>query len=139
MVDVFSSRKRSEIMSRVRSSGSIPEKTVARCIRRLGFFPKLNVKHLPGTPDICLPEIRKIIFVHSCFFHQHPGCRGSERPKTRRAYWTKKLDSNIRRDQRVRRQLNRMGWSVAVVWECQLKDHDRLRRRLKTFLRFQRK
>lgn len=134
MTDVFSARKRSEIMSHIRSTGTKPEKAVARMIRQLGYRPKLNVTDLPGSPDICIPSLRKVIFVHGCFFHQHAGCRGSHRPKSRKAYWNNKLDANIRRDRRVRRQLYRMGWSVAVVWECQIHYGDALMRRLSRFL-----
>ena len=134
MTDVFSRRKRSEIMSSVRSKDTGPEKTVAGLVRSLGHRPSLNVKKLPGTPDVVLPTIRKIIFVHSCFFHQHDGCRARQRPKTHKRFWNDKLDRNVKRDARVRRQLNRLGWSVAVVWECQLKDIERLRRRLEKFL-----
>lgn len=134
MVDVFSCRKRSEIMSRVKSSGTKPELAVLAIVRRLGRRPSRNVKGLPGTPDICIQPLKKAIFVNSCFFHQHKGCRASHRPTSNMAFWERKLDANVRRDRRVRRELNRMGWSVAVVWECRLKDQERLTRRLERFL-----
>jgi DNA mismatch endonuclease (patch repair protein) len=78
------------------------------------------VRDLPGRPDIVLPRYRTAIFVHGCFWHRHPGCRNSTMPSTRRDFWKKKFEENVKRDDRNRNALEDAGWSVAVVWECEL-------------------
>lgn len=121
-------------MSRVKSRNTSAEKQVRSLIHRMGFRFRLHVGDLPGEPDIVLPGRGKVVFVHGCFWHQHRGCRRSQRPSTNTEFWNAKLDGNTVRDARVQRQLRRLGWSVMVVWECELKDRDRLRRRIAHFL-----
>ena len=111
-----------------------PEMKVRRLTHAMGFRYRLHVKDLPGKPDIVFPGRKKVIFVHGCFWHQHSCPRGDRIPKTRRDYWEKKLGNNKRRDRRHRDALRRQGWKSLVVWECQLKDLDKLARRIKKFL-----
>ena len=87
----------------------------------LGFRYLVNVKHLPGSPDIVLPKYRTVIFVHGCFWHGHKDCKNASIPKTNTDFWTAKIARNQERDQVVWRQLEAKGWSVVIVWECQLK------------------
>lgn len=89
---------------------------------------------IPGRPDIVLRSRRAVIFVHGCFWHRH-GCRNGRRlPKSRVAFWRAKLEDNAARDTRTRARLSRDGWRVLVVWECQLRDVDKLAARLRAFL-----
>ncbi|MGH8025962.1 MAG: DNA mismatch endonuclease Vsr, partial [Pseudoxanthomonas sp.] len=84
---------------------------------------------LPGTPDIVLPAREAVVFVHGCFWHGH-ACKRAGMPKSRTEYWVPKIDANRRRDARKRRQLVSLGWKVVVVWECELKNPDKLERKL---------
>jgi DNA mismatch endonuclease (patch repair protein) len=100
----------------------------------MGYRYRLNDKRLPGKPDIVVPGRRKIIFVNGCFWHRHKNCPLARMPKSRKAFWGRKLEGNRLRDGRVKAALRRGGWSVATVWECQLASPDRLANRLRRFL-----
>ena len=112
---------RSALMSRVRTSGSAPERAVSSAIWRAGFRYRLNVKRLPGKPDIVFPRYRMAVFVNGCFWHNH-SCRKGRRPATNRDFWDPKLDRNVARDAANRRKLRKAGWRVYTVWECQLEQ-----------------
>lgn len=103
-------------------------------IHAMGFRFRLHRKELPGSPDIVLPRHRKVVLVHGCFWHQHPGCPAAARPGTRKPFWNEKLDQTISRDRRNLAELRNLGWDVAVVWECQTRDPDALSRLLGAFL-----
>lgn len=117
---------RSALMSRIRSSGTKPEIVVRRALHALSFRFRLHRRDLPGKPDIVLPKYKLAIFVHGCFWHQHPNCKLASRPKTRSEYWAPKLASNVARDRRHVRALGEMGWRVEIVWECETRDAKRL-------------
>jgi DNA mismatch endonuclease, patch repair protein len=133
-MDVFTTEQRSAVMRSVRSKDTKPEIVVRSLVHRLGFRFRLHRKDLPGAPDLVLPRLKKAILVHGCFWHQH-SCPASARPSSRRLYWDKKLDANVRRDRRNRRLLSNSGWVILVVWECQTKDLQRLEKRLARFLK----
>ncbi len=126
--------KRSEIMRRVRSKDTGPELLVRKITFALGFRYRLHKKDLPGKPDLVFQGKKKIIFIHGCFWHGHRCKRGSRTPKTNRDYWIKKITGNIERDKRHIEELNKQGWSVLIIWECETKDTDTLKKRLKNFL-----
>ncbi len=134
MSDTVNPTERSRIMAAVKSKGTTPEMAVRRLVHSLGFRYRLHVRELPGTPDIVLPRHRKIIEVRGCFWHMHT-CGRCRIPATRREWWTTKLKRNRQRDRRTRRQLKRLQWDVLVIWECQTRDSQRLRKRLVDFLR----
>ena len=135
MADVFTKAKRSRIMRAVASKDTTPEMQVRRAVHAMGYRYRLHVADLPGKPDLVFPRLRKVIFVHGCFWHQHRCRRGRRIPKSRRDYWEAKLARNVARDRSHRRKLRRDGWGVLVVWECQLKkDEDAVRQRLLDFL-----
>jgi DNA mismatch endonuclease (patch repair protein) len=119
--DIFSPEKRSEIMSRVRSTNTKPEITVRSFLHRLGYRFRLHRQDLPGKPDIVLPKYRLVIFVNGCFWHQHTGCKKATIPKNNRAFWEAKLWRNIERDKLVHKELKDKGWNVLVIWECEAK------------------
>ncbi len=107
-------------MSKVRSSDTKPE-WILRCgLHRLGLRYKLNNKALPGNPDLVFPTYRIAIFVHGCFWHRHPGCKDASMPNTNPGFWTKKFAENLERDARAVESLSNEGWTVLVVWECEL-------------------
>jgi DNA mismatch endonuclease (patch repair protein) len=134
MADVFSKEKRSWIMGRVRRRDTKPEIMVRSFVHRMGYRFRIHRRELPGSPDILLPRHGKAIFVHGCFWHGHKRCPRSKRPTTSKPFWNKKLDGNVGRDERFRRALQRMGWKVLVVWECETRAPEKLLRKLVRFL-----
>jgi len=134
MADRLSPQARNRNMSKIKSTNTAPEMAVRSMVHRLGYRFRLHVKDLPGKPDIVLSKHRKVIFVHGCFWHGHKGCKRASRPSTNTDFWNTKIDSNIARDRRVRKELNKLGWKSLVVWQCQLKKPDVLKRRIVRFL-----
>lgn len=122
--DVFSPQKRSEVMRAVKGANTKPEIALRKALFARGLRYRLNVKDLPGKPDLVFPKYRAVIFVHGCFWHGHDCARGSRVPKTNRAYWKAKIARNIARDQEQVKGLAALGWRVYVEWECALKDVD---------------
>lgn len=134
-MDRIAKNQRSALMGRIRSKDTAPEKLVRRLLHRLGFRFRLHDSALPGSPDIILGRHRTVVFVHGCFWHQHPRCRRAFMPKSRPEYWKPKLAGNVERFRVVRRQLRRLGWRVLVVWECEVRDLFTLRNTLSGLLR----
>lgn len=120
-------------MAAVKSNDTAPEMNVRRLVHRLGYRYRLHVRDLPGTPDLVFVSRRKVINVSGCFWHMH-GCGRCRIPNSRRGYWVAKLERNRRRDERVRRELRRLGWAVLTIWECQLRDRERVELRVAKFL-----
>jgi DNA mismatch endonuclease (patch repair protein) len=122
-------------MSRIKGSGTSPERAVRRILHRMGFrFRLLTGRRLIGKPDIVLPKHRTVVFVHGCFWHRHPACRFCYTPKSRIDFWQKKFDSNVVRDSVVQRALKKEGWRIVVVWECEVANPVRLQKKLERFL-----
>ena len=132
--DVYGPEKRSAVMRRVRGKDTSPERIVRRLIWRLGGRYRLNRADLPGKPDIVLPARRLAVFVHGCFWHGHDCARGARVPKANRDYWVAKVARNRARDATARAALERAGWRVEVVWECELKDRAALEARARAWL-----
>ena len=108
-------------MSHNRAKNTGPELSLRHALWRQGFRYLLNDKRLPGRPDIVLPKFRTVVFVHGCFWHGHKDCKNYTVPKTNTEFWIAKVTRNQERDQEVWRKLEAKGWSVIIVWECQLK------------------
>ncbi len=107
-------------MARVMSKGTKPERLVAEALRKSGFrFSASTGKKLPGNPDFLFSRIRLCVFVNGCFWHAH-GCPRTRMPASNTEYWTRKIERNIRRDTRVKRELRLLGWHYWTVWECSL-------------------
>lgn len=125
---------RSQIMARIRSKDTAPEKRVRRILFAMGYRFRIHRKELPGCPDIAFLSRKKVIFVNGCFWHQHPNCPRARLPATNRDYWIPKLEANIRRDKRVARELGLGGWKTLTIWECETADESRLRKTLSLYL-----
>lgn len=106
-------------MSRIRGKDTKPELTVRSFLHRAGLRFRLHAK-LPGKPDLVLPKYRTAVFVHGCFWHRHEGCRYATTPTSNPVFWREKFTSNVRRDAKVKKQLEVSGWRVFVIWACQL-------------------
>jgi DNA mismatch endonuclease (patch repair protein) len=122
-------------MARVRQRGTKPELAVRSLLSELGARYRLNTRNLPGSPDISNKAARKAIFVHGCFWHRHAGCHRATMPKRNRALWLEKFERTQQRDVDKSAALERLGFNVLVVWECEVKDAERLRARLVQFWR----
>ncbi len=122
-------------MRRIRSKDTRPELAVRKFLRELGFSGyRLHRKELPGKPDVVYVGRRKAIFIHGCFWHGH-GCKvGSRRPKSNSDYWLPKIERNIQRDAAHGVALKKLGWQQLIVWECELKELEKLRPRITAFL-----
>lgn len=118
-MDIWSKKKRSAVMAKIRSRDTKPEWIVRRYLFSRGYRYRKNVKGLPGTPDIVLHKYGIVIFIHGCFWHGHE--EDGTMPKTNREFWKSKIERNKQRDERNKEALKRMGWRVMTVWECQLK------------------
>lgn len=134
MADKLTPERRSENMRRIRSKDTKPELVVRQMLHRLGFRYRLHRRDLPGKPDLVFGPRRKVVFVHGCFWHQHPHCNEGRAPRSNTRYWAPKLARNVERDETARAALAEMGWSSATVWECELADLPALEARLRTFL-----
>lgn len=117
--------QRHKCMSLIHAKNTKPELVLRHSLWRRGFRYRVNVRRLPGSPDIVLSQYKTVIFVHGCFWHGHKGCKNYTVPKTNIEFWRAKIARNQERDQETWRQLEAKGWAVIVVWECELKK-DRL-------------
>ncbi|MHA6162138.1 MULTISPECIES: very short patch repair endonuclease [unclassified Pseudomonas] len=122
---------RSDIMRAVKRAHTKPEIIVRQALHALGLRFRLHRRDLPGSPDIVLPRLRTVVFVHGCFWHRHPACRFATTPKSRQEYWLPKFEANVERDARKEAQLRELGWRVVVIWECETKSLEALEARLR--------
>ena len=113
--------QRSYNMSMIKGKGTKPEMIVRKFLYGNGYRYLLNVKSLPGKPDIVVKKYGVVIFINGCFWHGHEGCKYFKIPKTRTEWWKAKFERNIARDAKVRDELRQKGWRTMVIWECQLK------------------
>ena len=120
MADNLTKEVRSMNMSHIRSKNSKPEEIVRKFLFSRGFRYRKNVKLLPGCPDIVLPKYHTVIFVNGCFWHKHD-CPRFVWPASNQDYWSRKIQRNVERDRENIETLQKLGWDVIVVWECELK------------------
>ncbi len=134
--DVFSPEQRSAVMRAVKSGDTLPERIVRKAVCTLGFQHRyrLHSANLPGKPDLVFAPMRKAIYVHGCFWHGHTCKRGARAPKDNASYWQAKIARNRARDAAALEALSRAGWRALVIWECETRDGEGLRRRLRRFL-----
>ena len=132
MADIVSKEKRSRMMAGIRGKNTKPEIVVRKMLFANGYRFRINKRIGNVRPDIILPKWSLCIFVHGCFWHQHPDCKLALRPKTNTEFWDKKFADNAQRDMRNLEDLTNLGWEVEVIWECETKDKIRLASRLKS-------
>jgi len=134
-MDIWSKEKRSHVMSRIHSKDTKPEMTVRSLLHIMGYRFQLHRRELPGCPDIVLPKYKSVIFIHGCFWHLHEGCRDGTVPKTQHDKWKLKLETNVERDKLHYQELQKMGWKVLVIWECEVeKQLDMVKLKIMDFL-----
>jgi DNA mismatch endonuclease (patch repair protein) len=122
-------------MSRIRSKDTRPEVGTRSAVHALGIRFRKHVDDLPGKPDLANRKKRWAILVHGCFWHSHQGCQLASNPKSNKDYWTEKLRRNRARDQEKIAALEKMGFRVLIVWECEVRTGKRFLTRIKQFFR----
>lgn len=125
MADVHSKKDRSYNMSRIKGKDTKPEMLVRRFLHGHGLRYRLHVKDMPGKPDIVLPKYKTVIFIHGCFWHGHEQCKYYSVPKTRTEWWLNKINTNKSKDITNNELLEKSGWKIIEVWECELKPKNR--------------
>lgn len=133
-MDIVSPEKRSRMMAGIKGKNTKPERVVRKLVHGMGFRFRLHRKDLPGSPDLVFPRMRRVIFVHGCFWHRHPGCRLAYTPKSNTQFWIDKLEANTRRDAQALKALDALGWEVLMVWECEVSNLPALAQKLNLFL-----
>ena len=127
-MDTVSKKKRSEIMSKIRSKNTKPELIVRKYLFSKGYRYRLHDSKLPGKPDIVLKKYKTAIQVRGCFWHGHK-CKYGSYPKTNRAFWEKKIKNNRKRDKINDKKLKSLEYKLVIIWGCQLGKKE-LRRKL---------
>ena len=119
--DVPEGRRRN--LAAVKGRDTKPEVAIRSLLHGLGYRFRLQRRDLPGRPDIVFPGRRRVIDVRGCFWHRcpHPGCKNAILPRTRAEWWAEKLARNVERDRENEVALQRLGWSVLVAWECEVR------------------
>ena len=125
MADRMTKEQRHKCMTRIKGKDTKPEMIVRRYLHAHGYRYRINVKRLPGTPDIVLRKYRTVILINGCFWHGHEGCRYFVMPKSNTPFWEKKIERNKQRDVEKRIQLRHLGWHTIIIWECELKPKNR--------------
>lgn len=134
MADTVTPKRRSEIMARIKSKNTTPERIVRTIVRKMRLRFTSHSRTLSGKPDLVFNRRHKVIFVHGCFWHQHRGCSDGRVPRSNGAYWKKKLARNLERDRENQASLRRGGWKSLVIWECETLNREMLERSIRTFL-----
>ncbi len=121
MADVMTTEQRSRCMAAVKGKDTKPEMIVRKYLFSRGLRFRIQVRKLPGNPDIVLPKYKTVIFVDGCFWHGHEDCRYFRLPKSNVEFWKAKIERNVARDVRNEAALKALGWRVLRVWECEIK------------------
>ena len=125
MADKMTKEQRHRCMASIKGRDTKPEMLVRRYLHSRGYRYRVNVRRLPGKPDIVLHKYRTVIFINGCFWHGHEGCRYYVPPKSNSQFWQQKIERNKQRDIEKRIQLRLLRWHTIIIWECQLKPKQR--------------
>ena len=121
-------------MSKIQSKGTKPEIIIRKFLFSKGFRFRINDKRFPGTPDIVLPKYHTMVFVNGCFWHGHENCKAAKLPKTNKETWKKKILDNIARDNKNIVKLEKEGWNVIILWQCEIKSKNNREKRLESLI-----
>ncbi len=120
MADRITKEQRSRNMAAIKGKDTSIEVKVRKYLFSKGFRFRKNDRRYPGKPDIVLPKYHSIIFIHGCFWHRHPFCKDATTPKTNTEFWLNKFERNVANDRKHYDELEKAGWHVIVIWECEL-------------------
>lgn len=122
MADVMTPEQRSRCMAAVKGKDTKPEMIVRKYLFSRGMRFRVQVRKLPGNPDIVLPKYKTVILVNGCFWHGHEDCKYFRLPKSNVEFWKEKIERNIERDRESMQALLDLGWKIIRVWECELRN-----------------
>ena len=122
ILDIVTKATRSRMMAGIRNKDTKPEILVRKHLHSLGFRFRLHRRIGKARPDLVLSRWHTCIFVHGCYWHRHEGCKLASKPKSNTAFWKSKFNQNVERDKRTIAELEALGWSVGIIWECSLRD-----------------
>ena len=122
MTDVMTPEQRSRNMAAIKWKDTKPEMIVRKYLFSRGLRFRVQVRKLPGNPDIVLPKYKTVIFVNGCLWHGHEGCKYFRLPKSNVEFWKEKIERNIERDRESMQALLDLRWKVIRVWECELRN-----------------
>ena len=137
MSDNMTREERSKQMALVKNKNTKPEVELKHLFWKLGYHYRYsNWSKLPGKPDLVFVKRKKVVFLHGCFWHRHPGCSNTRLPKSNVEFWEKKLSQNVFHDREVYKQLTQLGWESLIIWECEMKKSNRtsLEKRIHLFM-----
>jgi DNA mismatch endonuclease (patch repair protein) len=117
----YTTKARSVMMSKIRSTETKPEQKLRKFIWNLGIRYRKNVKKMPGTPDIVITRFKLIIFVDGEFWHGHNWEEKKDKIKSNRDFWIPKIERNMQRDRSINQYYQERGWTVIRFWEQQIK------------------
>ncbi|WP_133529317.1 very short patch repair endonuclease [Aminicella lysinilytica] len=123
-MDDHTLEQRSYNMSKIKRKDTKPELIVRKYLFSKGLRYRIDDKRYPGRPDLVLPKYKTVIYVNGCFWHHH-NCKYFVWPKSNIEYWREKIEKNVSRDTLNYNKMKDMGWSVIIIWECQLKKDKR--------------
>ncbi len=122
-------------MSNIGNKDTKPELRIRSLLHQMGYRFRLHRKDLPGKPDIVLPKYKTVIFIHGCYWHRHTCKKGRSTPTSNREFWEEKFSKNIERDKRNLVELKNIGWNIITIWQCELKNMEKIQSRLKSHLK----
>jgi len=120
MPDIFTADKRSNIMRSVKNKNTLPELIIQSLLRDIGVEYEREKRLLNCRPDIIIPDIKKVIFIHGCFWHGH-SCKRGQLPETNKLFWENKITKNKERDLKNYTELSNAGWEYLLIWGCEIK------------------
>jgi len=135
-MDIVDKQTRSRMMANIKGKNTKPEVSVRSLLHRQGFRFRIHDKSLAGTPDVVFRKYKAVIFVHGCYWHRHQGCKLTSTPKQNKEFWEKKFNGTVTRDGVVYFKLKKLGWRVAVIWECAIRDKIHLPDHINTLARW---
>lgn len=133
-MDTLNKEERSARMRLIKSHDTRPEQALRKLVWAKGFRYRKNRRDVIGVPDLAFVGMKKAIFLHGCFWHRHACKAGKRSPKSKIDFWAKKFAANVERDQTVAKQLKKAGWRSLVVWECELREPQKVQKRVERFL-----
>lgn len=123
---IVDKQTRSKMMATIREKNTKPAITVRSLLHRQGFRFRIHDKSLPGTPDVVFKKYKAVLFIHGCYWHRHDGCILASTPKQNKEFWVNKFNATVIRDGIIYFKLKKLGWRVAVIWECAIRDKTHL-------------
>lgn len=118
-MDNLTKAQRRKNMQNIRSTNTLPERMIMKEIRKKKIYFGRNLKSLPGKPDLVFRKQKVAVFIDSDFWHHNT--KKFVMPKSNKAYWEQKIRANKLRDNKVNRQLKKLGWTVIRIWESTIK------------------